>query len=116
VLAALEAVFATEVVVEPDHHLFIDCRILFLSVMAVRLEIKTPAAIIYLLSYVLIDQRSDSSTYFCRAFELDEDIFATTRLEKIHKYTSLDNVSSHVRFLVQQNSHVARLVFLYLGF
>lgn len=55
VLAVFEAFFATKVVVKSDHHFFIIGRILLLSKMAVRIEIKTSAAIVSLLSHVFID-------------------------------------------------------------
>lgn len=114
--AAPKAVFATEIVVETDHYFFVFSWTLFLSEVVVGLQIKTSTSIISLLNYIFIDKSRYSSTDPRRPLELNEDVFAATRLEQINEHTALDNVSSDVSFLVHHNGHVPRFIFLHLGF
>lgn len=64
----------------------------------------------------LVDYLRHSFAYFGWAFELDENIFAYTRVEQIYYDTSFDNVSSNILLLVQKYCHVSRFIFLNLRF
>ena len=64
----------------------------------------------------LVNYLRHSFAYFRWTFELDENIFAYTRVEQIDYDTSFDNVSSNILLLVQKYSHVSRFIFLNLRF